>query len=55
VSYDLICANCSGLVELGRCVVCRDSRERLRADRRLPAAWLLAAGAVLGVLSLLAR
>jgi hypothetical protein len=55
VSYDLICANCSGLVELGRCVVCRGSRERLRAERTLPAAWLLAGAALIALLALVAR
>ena len=55
MSYDLVCANCSGLVELGRCSVCRASRERLRAQRSLPAAWLLLAATVVGVLALLLR
>ena len=52
MSYDLVCANCSGLVELGRCSVCRAARERLRTQRALPAGWLLAAGALLAVLAL---
>ena len=55
MGYDLVCANCSGLVELGRCAVCRTSRERLRTQRTLPAAWLLAAGTLLGLIAVLAR
>jgi hypothetical protein len=55
VSGDLVCANCSGLVELGRCAMCRASRERLRTQRTLPAAWLLAAATLVAVLALLAR
>ncbi|MCW2668265.1 MAG: hypothetical protein JWO27_162 [Frankiales bacterium] len=55
MSYDLVCANCSGLVELGRCSVCRASREQLRAQRALPASWLLLAAALLGLLFLFAR
>ena len=55
VSYDLVCANCSGLVELGRCSVCRASRERLRASRTLPAGWLLLAAALVAVLALVAH
>jgi hypothetical protein len=55
VSYDLVCAHCSGLVELGRCRACRAARERLRAQRTLPAAWLLAAAGLLAVVALLAR
>jgi hypothetical protein len=53
VSGDLVCANCCGLVELGRCAVCRASRERLQ--RTLPAGWLLAAAGLLALVALLAR
>ena len=55
MSYDLVCANCSGLVELGRCSTCRASRERLRAQRTLPAGLLLAAGTLLGLIALVLR
>ena len=55
MSYDLVCASCSGLVELGRCSVCRASRERLRAQRQLPAGLLLAAATIAGVLALVLR
>ena len=55
MSYDLICANCSGLVELGRCSVCRVSREQLRAPRALPAGWLLLAAALVALVALLAH
>ena len=55
MSYDLVCANCSGLVELGRCSICRASRERLRAARTLPAGWLLLAAALVAVLALVAH
>jgi hypothetical protein len=53
VSYDLVCAPSSGLVELGRCATCRASRERLQ--RSLPAAWLLLAATLVAVLALLAH
>ena len=55
MSYDLVCAHCSGLVELGRCSSCRAARERLRAQRVLPAGWLLLAGTLLGLLALVLR
>ena len=55
MSYDLVCAHCSGLVELGRCAACRASRERLRAQRSLPAGWLIAAAALVGLLALVLR
>ena len=55
VSGDLVCANCSGLVELGRCAACRAARERLRAQRTLPAGWFLAAAGLVAVIALLAR
>ncbi|MCU1602539.1 MAG: hypothetical protein JWO22_3248 [Frankiales bacterium] len=55
MSYDLVCAHCSGLVELGRCATCRASRERLRAQRTLPAGLLLVLGTALGLLALVLR
>jgi hypothetical protein len=55
VSYDLVCASCSGLVEHARCATCQASRERLRAQRVLPARLFLLASAVTGVLALLLR
>jgi hypothetical protein len=55
MGYDLVCAICSGLVEQGNCATCRVSRERLRAQRTLPAGLLLAASAVVGVLALVLR
>ncbi len=55
MGYDLVCAHCSGLVELGRCATCRVSRERLRAQRTLPAGLLLAVSALVGALALVLR
>ena len=55
MGYDLVCASCSGLVELGRCATCRASRERLRAQRVLPARLFLAASAVTGLLAYVLR
>ena len=51
---NLVCAHCSGLVEQGRCSVCRAAREHLHAhEPRLPAGAVLALAAALMLLLLL--
>jgi hypothetical protein len=55
VSYDLVCAYCSGLVEQAGCERCRAARDELRAARTLPAGLFLALAVLVGALALLLR
>lgn len=57
VSCDnLVCASCSGLVEQGRCPVCRAARDELhRHASLLPAGPVLVLAALVVLLLLLVR